>query len=34
MVLLSNIAIGCKVGAGLFAVVLGMLILTKSEGKK
>jgi multisubunit Na+/H+ antiporter MnhB subunit len=33
-VLLSNIAIGCKVGAGLFAVVVGMIILTKTAGKK
>ena len=34
LVLLSNIAIGCKVGAGLFAVVAGMIILTKTAGKK
>jgi multisubunit Na+/H+ antiporter MnhB subunit len=33
-VLLSNIAIGCKVGAGLFALVIGMIILTKTAGKK
>jgi multisubunit Na+/H+ antiporter MnhB subunit len=34
LVLLSNIAIGCKVGAGLFAVAIGMIILTKGAGKK
>ncbi|MBN2036921.1 MAG: hypothetical protein JW768_09295 [Chitinispirillaceae bacterium] len=33
-VLLANIAIGCKVGAGLFAVVIGMIVLTKTAGKQ